>query len=58
MGVMLPPKLAPMSKPKSNNDGLILSLSEREIATGSIAAKKGTLSTNAERKTEINTIDV
>src|SRR3989338_1210795 len=58
MGVIFPPRLVPISKPKRNSDGLRLSLSDIETATGSIAARKGTLSIKADRITETKTMMV
>ena len=58
IGVIFPPRLAPISRPKRNNEGSICALCAIPDATGSIATRKGTLSINAERITEIKTIAV
>ena len=48
IGVIFPPRLVPMSRPKRNKEGLIPRVWDIEMATGSIAASKGTFSTKAE----------
>ena len=51
IGVILPPTLAPINKPNRKREGLIANRFDMESATGSIAARKGTLSTKAEKRT-------
>ena len=58
IGVVFPPRLAPINKPNKNKLGLMANLSAREIVKGSIATKKGTLSIKADKITDAKTIVV
>ena len=58
MGVMLPHRLAPMRSPNKNSDGSTLMRTDIEMATGSMAARNGTLSIKADNITDTTTMTV